>query len=182
MPGLDNTKLRKADVSIINSLSPDKYRQIRDALLDNGSDGHGKDNPTVGIKTYTKIAYLCDVSIAAVRAVARSMRSEMQVDELARMDELRRLVMAGATSATSQLLDALDAGEIRPTQLPTVAGIFIDKYMALRAADPSTASQASLTVTVSVEDIASTLAAVLQRAADRRAAVNVDSVVVDDAP
>lgn len=177
-----NTELRKADVTIINSLSPDKYSQIRDALLDNGRNDHGDKSTTIGVKTYTKIAYLCDVSIAAVRAVARSMRSEMQVDELARMDELRRLVMAGATSATSQLLDALDAGEIRPTQLPTVAGIFIDKLMALRAADPSTASQASLTVSGNVEDIASTLAAVLRRAADRQTAVDVDSVVVDDAP
>jgi len=175
-----NYELRKADISIINSLDPSKYTEIRNLLLDNGNGEHGRDNTTVGIKTYTKIAYQCDVSIAAVRAVARSMHTEMQADELGRMDELRRLVLAGATSATAQLLEALENGEIRPTQLPTVTGILIDKLDVLRKADPTTAAQSSLTISGDLDGIASTLAAILQRGKDRQHAIDLDPV--DTAP
>jgi len=165
MPRKANNELRKSDITLLQRVDQDKQEQIRKALV-------GDNNTLEGITTYTKIAYALSVPVSVVRAVARSMRNELQSDELARKDELRRAIMQGAITATDQLLTALEAGEIRATQLPTVVGILVDKYKAL--ADDDAPTGLTAIVAGDMSQLASSILQVLQNAHDRAKAIDVE--------
>lgn len=151
---------------------PDKHRdKIRELLLDGNRDS--KNYTGELIHTYQNIAYQCDVSIAAVRAVAATIKPELQERTLQIEGEVKELALSGAKMAMAQLVERLQAGEVETKNLPVVAGILTDKYIALKGADKQTAAVA---IIGDAGEIAQSIIATLQRAAERAQAVDAEVI------
>lgn len=159
----DNSKI------ILNNLPVTKRERIKQLLLDGCRDND--DYTKLPIHTYEKVAFECDVSVAAVRAVASSIRQEIQARDLQMEGEVKALALSGAKMALAQLVDRLQAGEIQTKDLHIVAGILTDKYIALKNADKQAAAVA---IIGDPSDLAVSIIETLQRAADRSKAIDVE--------
>ena len=77
----------------------------------------------------------------------------------------------------AQIIEGLQEKRANISQLPYIAGVLTDKYLAIKASDKA---QTGLTVNVDLGEVAGSLASILQRATDRQQAIDIDPV--DTAP
>lgn len=163
----------KNNAVILQNL-PDTHRdKIKRLLLDSTCDSRVYTKEA--IHTYQNIAYQCDVSVAAVRAVAASLKAEIQERDLAMEGEMRSVTLSAARMAVMQIAEKLENREIGAKELPVVYGILTDKFVALKGMDKA---QGSITINGDVGELAGSILGLLQRAVDRSNAV--DAVVIED--
>ena len=155
-----------------------KREQIRKLLLEDNSRANEGQGIQPDNLSYSKIAYQLAVPVSAVRAVAKSLFSELRALDNARKDEFKRDLLTGSKLALAKILESIESGSMTERQLIYAFGVMADKFMALDTAGEQ--GQVTAATAGTLNEFAQSIVTVLQKAADRQTVIDVTPIEETD--